>query len=100
VDYNVKELKTYSVEDVYKNFTIVSQTNSTLSGKSASTIVWTGVIPIQNNATSHTNTSMKVMHTYVINNNTGYVVTYKAIPSDFDKYLPQAQRIMNSFVLT
>jgi hypothetical protein len=100
VDYNVKELKTYSVEDVYKNFTIVSQTNSTLSGKSASTIVWTGVIPIQNNATSHTNTSMKVMHTYVINNNTGYVVTYKAVPSDFDKYLPQAQRIMNSFVLT
>jgi hypothetical protein len=40
------------------------------------------------------------MHTYVINNNTGYVVTYKAVPSDFDKYLPQAQRIMNSFVLT
>jgi hypothetical protein len=100
VDYNVKVLKNYSVEDVYKNFTIVNQTSSTLSGKNASTIVWTGVIPVQNNATSTTNTSVKVMQTYVINNNTGYVITYKAIPSDFDKYLPQAQRIMNSFVLT
>jgi hypothetical protein len=96
----VLQLKNYSIYDVYKNFTIVNQTSSTLSGKNASTIVWTGVIPVQNNATSFTNTSVKVMQTYVVNNNTGYVITYKAIPSDFDKYLPQAQKIMNSFVLT
>jgi eukaryotic-like serine/threonine-protein kinase len=98
--YNVFELKNYSIHDVYQNFTILNQTNTTLSGKPANTIVWTGVIPIQNNATSSTNTSMKVMQTYVINNGTGYTITYKAIPGDFDKYLPQAQKIMNSFVLT
>jgi hypothetical protein len=100
VDYNVLELKNYSIHDVYKNFTILNQTNTTLSGKSANTIVWTGVIPVQYNATTSTDTSMKVIHTYVVNNNTGYVVTYKATPSDFDKYLPQAQQIMNSFKLT
>jgi len=100
VDYNILELKNYSIHDVYKNFTILNQTNTTLSGKSANTIVWTGVIPVQYTSTSSNDTAMKVMQTYVINNNTGYVVTYKATPSDFDKYLPQAQQIMNSFKLT
>jgi hypothetical protein len=100
VDYNVFELKNYSIHDTFKNFTILNQTNSTLSGKPANTIVWTGVIPVQYNATTSTDTSMKVMQTFVVNNNTGYTVTYKATPSDFDKYLPQAQQIMNSFKLT
>jgi hypothetical protein len=84
----------------YQNFTILNQTNSTFAGKSARTIVWSGVVPIQYSQTTTTNKSVKVMQTYVVNNNTGYVITYKAISTDYDSYLAQAQRIMNSFVLT
>ena len=40
------------------------------------------------------------MQTYLVNNNAGYIVTYKAIPSDYNTYLAQAQPIMNSFKLT
>jgi len=41
-----------------------------------------------------------VMQTYLVNNNTGYIVTYKAILGDYNTYLAQAQPIMNSFKLT
>ena len=100
VDSDVKELKNYSSTGFYKNFTILNETNSTISGKPAHTIVWSGIIPIQYSKTLVTNKSVKVMQTFVVNNNMGYVMTYKAISSDYDAYLAQAQRIMNSFVLT
>jgi hypothetical protein len=98
-DNEVKELKNYSNAGFYKNFTL-NETNSTFAGKPAHTIVWSGIIPIQYNQTTATNKSVKMTQTYVVNNNMGYVVTYKAVSSDFDTYLEQAQRIMNSFVLT
>ena len=59
-----------------------------------------GVIPIQYNQTTATNKSVKMTQTYVVNNHVGYIITYKAIFSDYDTYLAQAQRTMNSFVLT
>ena len=96
----VAQLQDNASKGNYKNFTILSQTNSTFAGKSARTIVWSGIVPIQYNQTTATNKSVQVMQTYVVNNNTGYVITYKAISSDYDTYLAQAQRIMNSFVLT
>jgi hypothetical protein len=96
----IKELQNYSSTGFYKNFTVVNETNSTFAGKPAHTIVWSGIIPIQYNQTTVTNKSIKVTQTYVVNNNTGYVVTYKAVSNDYDTYLEQAQRIMNSFVLT
>ena len=95
----VKELKNYSSVGFYKNFTL-NETNTTFAGKPAHTIVWSGIIPIQYNQTTATNKSVKVMQTYVVNNNMGYVVTYKAVSNDYDTYLAQAQRIMDSFVLT
>ncbi|MGZ8937490.1 MAG: hypothetical protein ACXW02_08415 [Halobacteriota archaeon] len=97
---DVKELNNYSSTGFYKNFKILNETNSTISGKPAHTIVWSGIIPVHYNKTTPTNTSVKEMQTYVVNNNMGYVVTYKAVASDYDTYLAQAQRIMNSFVLT
>jgi hypothetical protein len=100
VDYNVGELKNYNSTGVYKNFTILNETNSTIGGKPAHTIVWSGVVPVQISQTTPINTSVKMMQTLVVNNNTWYVITYKTISSDYDTYLAQAQRIMNSFLLT
>jgi len=96
----VAPLKNNNTTGNFKNFTVLNDTNLTFAGKPARTIVWSGIVPIQYNQTTATNKSVKVMHTYVVNNNTGYVITYKAISSDYDTYLAQAQRIMNSFVLT
>ncbi len=99
-NFNLQELQNYSSTGFYKNFTILNETNLTFAGKPAHQIVFQAIIPQQISATNTTNTSLKVMQTWLINNNTGYVVTYKAIPSDYDTYLAQAQRIINSFALT
>jgi hypothetical protein len=96
----VTQLKDNASKGNYKNFTVLNETNATFAGKPSRTIVWSGIVPIQYNETTATNKSVKVMQTYVINNNMGFVITYKAISSDYDTYLAQAQRIMNSFVLT
>ena len=97
---NVYNLTNYSNAGFYKSFKILNETNSTFSGKPAHNIVWSGIIPVQYNKTTATNASVKEMQTFVVNNNMGYVITYKAVASDYDTYLAQAQRIMNSFVLT
>jgi hypothetical protein len=86
----------------YPSYQQISNNTTTVSGQPAQTIVFQGLIPVQLNTTPATSTNMtlKVTQTYVVNNNTGYVITYKAVPSDYNTYLAQAQRIMSSFVLT
>jgi hypothetical protein len=96
-DNEVKALKDASSTGLYKNFAILNETSSTFAGKPAHTIVWSGIVPQQYSKTTATNTSVNEMQTYVVNNNTGYVITYKAISSDYDTYLAQAQQIIDSF---
>jgi hypothetical protein len=86
----------------YPNYQEISNNTTTVSGQPAQTIVFQGLVPVQLNTTptSSTNTTLQVMKTFVVNNNTGYVITYKAVPSDYNTYLAQAQRIMSSFVIT
>ncbi|MFZ0925392.1 MAG: hypothetical protein WCE82_11725 [Halobacteriota archaeon] len=86
----------------YPSYQQISNNTTTVSGQPAQTVIFQGVVPVQLNTTPATNTNMtlKVMETFVVNNNTGYVIAYKAVPSDYNTYLAQAQRIMNSFVLT
>jgi hypothetical protein len=85
----------------YPNYQEISNNTTTVSGKPAQTIVFQGLVPVQlNTSQTTTNTTLNVMETFVVNNNTGYVIAYKAVPSDYNTYLAQAQRIMSSFVLT
>jgi len=99
-DAQIANLQKYNSSGVFKNLTMLNATNSTISGKPAHTIVFSGVVPVQYTQTNATNKTVKEMQTFVVNNNTGYVITYKTISNDYDTYLAQAQRIMNSFVLT
>ncbi|MGA3359496.1 MAG: hypothetical protein ABSC87_04735 [Halobacteriota archaeon] len=87
-----------SVND-FPNWQLISNQSTTLGGKPAYTIVWQATVPVQNDSNVQ-NTTLKVMQTTLINNNTGYIVTYKATLDDYNTYLAQAQRIMNSFELT
>ncbi len=85
----------------YKNFTTIQKvTNGTLAGKPARTLAYQAVIPVQYSPTDVRNQTLQVQTIWTINNNTGYIVTYKAFPSDFSKFVPEAQNIVNSFQLT
>jgi hypothetical protein len=83
----------------YPDYQLISNQSTTLGGKPAYTVVWQATVPVQNDSTVQ-NTTLKVMQTYLINNNTGYIVNYKATLGDYNTYLAQAQPIMNSFKLT
>jgi hypothetical protein len=97
------DYETYGIGKVsdYPNYQLISTQSTTLSGKPAYTVVWQATVPVQTGAAASTvqNQSLKVMQTYAVNNNIGYVITYKAIPGDYNTYLAQAQQIMNSFAL-
>jgi hypothetical protein len=89
-DYNIGQINDF------RNYQLISNQSTTLGGKPAYTVVWQAAVPVQVDSTVQS-TTLKVMQTYVINNNKGYVVTYKAISGDYNTYLAQAQQIMNSF---
>ncbi len=85
----------------YKNFTTIQKvTNGTLAGKPARTLAYQAVIPVQYSPTDVRNQTLQVQTIWTMNNGTGYVLTYKAPPSDFSKFLPDAQKIVNSFQFT
>jgi hypothetical protein len=86
----------------YPNYQLVSNMSTTIGNTQAYTVVWQANVPVQlaSGTANIQNTTLKVMQTYVVHNNKGYVLTYKALPSDYNTYLAQAQRIMDSFVLT
>jgi hypothetical protein len=67
----------------YPNYQEISNNATTVSGKPAQTIVYQGLVPVQHNTTpaSTTNMTLKVMQIFVVNNNTGYVITYKPYPA-------------------
>jgi len=100
VNAQITNLKNYNSAGVYKNLAILSETNSTLSGKPAHTVVFSGIFPVRYSTTTVTNKSLKIIQTFVVNDNTGYVISYKAIQSDYNKYLTLAEQVINSFTLT
>ncbi|MGZ4939764.1 MAG: hypothetical protein ACXVIF_04215 [Halobacteriota archaeon] len=84
----------------YKNLTIIQNlTDTTLGGKPAKTHTYQAVLPIDN-GTSVKNQRMQVQEIWTINNDKGFVVVYRAPPSNFTRFLPEAQKIINSFQLT
>jgi hypothetical protein len=100
VAFNLKELNNASSSGLYKNLTILNETNLTFAGKPAHQILFSAIVPQQYSPGNATNVSIKTTQIWLINNNTGYNVAYKAVANQYDTYLAQAQRIMNSFVLT
>jgi len=95
VNFNMNTIKNYP------NFQQISTQSTTIGGKPAKTIVWQATVPVQmgSDASTIKNTTLKAKQTYVVNNNKGYAVTYKAIPGDYNMYLAQAQQIIDSFEL-
>ncbi len=87
----------------YQNFTPRTNTTSmTLGGKPAKTLTFTAIVPVQyevvqTKQTGFKNETLQIQEIWAINNGTAFTVTYKAPPSNFTKYLPEAQNIVSTF---
>jgi|BarGraIncu01121A_1022015.scaffolds.fasta_scaffold06192_2 hypothetical protein len=78
-----------------RDFALISNEDITFANRRACRVVWQATIPVQLK-----DTKIKAMQIFVINNEKGYGITYTATPKDFDKYLPQAQEVVDSFTFT
>jgi hypothetical protein len=96
VQFNLNEINNYP------NYQLISNNSTGVSGRPGYTVVWQANVPVQTGSGTADvkDTTLKVMQTFVVHNNKGYVITYKALPSDYNSYLAQAKQIMNSFILT
>ncbi len=85
----------------YQNVTFVLKpANATLDGQPAKTIIYRGTVPVQYTPTVSRNTTLQAQQTWIINNGTTYLVTYKAPVSDYREYQSEAKEIISSFQLT
>jgi len=86
----------------YPSYQLISNNSTTIAGTPAFNVVWQATVPVQlgSGASNIQDTTLKVMQTFVVNKNKGYVITYKATLNDYNTYLAQARRIMDSFVMT
>jgi hypothetical protein len=82
------------------DYALISSEDTTIANHPAHTVVFQATIPEQMTNGTQEDVSLKVMQIYTINNNVGYVLTYKTIPGDYNTYLAQAQQITNSFRFT
>jgi uncharacterized protein YceK len=84
----------------YRDYALSSLGHITLAGQPADKVVWQATVPENVSGGAYQNAPLEVMQVYLIHNGMGYVITYKATPSDYGTYLAQAQDVINSFTLT
>jgi hypothetical protein len=73
------------------NFKGIEATNTTLSGLPAYKLVFAG---------TDSGEQLKILQTFTVKDGKGYVITYKASPSNYDTYLSEAQQMIDSFQIT
>ncbi|MEI7828061.1 MAG: PsbP-related protein [Euryarchaeota archaeon] len=73
----------------YSDFKQIEAGNTTLAGTAAYKSVYTATIY----------RPMKIMQIWTVKNGTAYMVTYKAGPDNYDKYVETAQKMIDSFQL-
>jgi len=71
-----------------ENFTQIEATNTTLAGLPAYKIVYTATVDGEH---------LKVLQTLTVKDGKAYIITYKAVPSNYDKYVSAAQQMIDSF---
>jgi len=99
--YNVTTGYSDVITRSYANLSVITKENTTLSGTPAFRLVYTGVIPVQYTVGGKPKPQeLKVNTIWTVKNGRIFSVTYKALPSDYNKYLPQAEQIMKTFRIT
>ncbi len=88
-----------AITSAYKELKVLSKERTTLSGNAAFRTTYTGTIAVHYTENTVREETLKVNQTWTLRNGRAYTLTYKALSKDFDRYLPQAQSIMESFTL-
>ena len=104
-----------SYPSLVRDFKMVESQPTTISGIAAHKIVFSGKIPnpfIDSsgipvfgddpilrlvNLVLSEEIDVKAMQIFFIKDDKGYVLTYRASPDDYDSFLPEAQKIIDSF---
>ena len=99
--YNVTTGYSDLITRSYSNLSVTAKENTTLSANPAFRIVYTGILPVQYTVGGTPKPQeLKVNQVWTVKNDRVYSVTYKALKGDYDKYLPQAEQIMKTFLIT
>ena len=85
----------YTKTSPYTRF--VNSTNTTISGLPAYSILY---YDFPNPIFTTMNQTQKILHTMTLSDNGFFNIVYYSQPEYFDKYLPQAKRMLNSFQIT
>ena len=85
-----------------KDYALISREDITFANRPACRVVWQATVQRSVAAGAPQETQIKAMQIYVLNNDTnkGYRIAYTTTPKNFDKYLPQAQEVIDSFTFT
>jgi len=84
---SMKDLNTY-----VGNFDLMEQKDVTIAGQPGKRLVYQGVYPGQEN-------EYKFLQEYVVKDGSAYLLTYTAVPAEFDTFVSQAEVILASFSL-
>jgi hypothetical protein len=88
-----------AITSAYKELKVLSKEHTTLSGHAAFRAIYRGTVPVYYDDNTVREETLKVNQTWTIKNARVYMLTYKALTKDYNRYLPQARSIMNSFTL-
>jgi PsbP len=88
-----------AITSAYKDLKVLSKERTTLSGNAAFHTIYTGTLAVHYADNTVREETLKVNQSWTLRNARIYTLTYKALAKDYDRYLPQAQSIMNSFTL-
>jgi hypothetical protein len=88
-----------AITSAYKELKVLSKKRTTLGRHAAFRAIYRGSIPVQYDENTAREETVKVNQTWTLRNARVYTLTYKALAQDYNRYLPQARPIINSFAL-
>ncbi|MDD1720648.1 MAG: hypothetical protein LUP95_01505 [Euryarchaeota archaeon] len=95
----VTQRYTDAILGAYTDLTVVEKGHATLGGHPAFHTVYTGTITVHYGDEDMREETLKINQAWTIRQGRAYLVTFKALIEDYDRYLAQAQRIIDSFTL-
>jgi hypothetical protein len=89
---NITRIQIKNLTQNHHDFKLIESTESKIGGNSAHKIVFT--------ATDNKKNERQAMQIWTLRGDKAYLITYKAEPGKFAKYLPTIQKMVDSFQFT
>jgi eukaryotic-like serine/threonine-protein kinase len=89
---NITKIQIKNLTQSHSDFKLIESTESKIGGNSGHKIVFT--------ATDNKKNERKAMQIWALRGDKAYLITYKAEPGEYAKYLPLIQKMVDSFQFT